>query len=308
MPKVKRVSCGYVKNHKNDFYEGDDLGNKALYIKGQDLKSLLMQWHQCKGDISLKDYKNKRAGHLRCVKVTTFINKQHHKSCYREREIKEVNTAFASDVASLDFHQLKLFGGILDIPGPPDSYDSMHQDLIHRNLLKLIQIRLAENRKHSYDDALCHKSEKAVIAVKTDGIYQKRGDCKRGYSSEIGVVLLLYAYSGKFLDYRIMTKFCHTCTQKSNNMSADKFSAWREKHIADGNCSSNYEGPSTEMERVAVKDMFSSSLNSNLMYLYLVGDGDSKSFMDVWNIYGPCDHCIRVSNIVTKRNSKEYSE
>ena len=89
-------------------------------------------------------------------------------------------------------------------------------------------------------------------------------------------------------------------------MSADKFSAWREKHTADEKCSSNHEGPSTEMERFAAKDMFSKSLDYNLMYLYLVGDGDSKSFLDVWDIYGPCDHCIQVNNIITKRNSKEY--
>ena len=62
------------------------------------------------------------------------------------------------------------------------------------------------------------------------------------------------------------------------------------------------------MERFAVKDMFSKPLDYNLMYLYLVGDGDSKSFLDVWDIYSPCDHCIRVSNIITKRNSKEYAE
>ena len=44
------------------------------------------------------------------------------------------------------------------------------------------------------------------------------------------------------------------------------------------------------MERVAVKEMFSKSLDYNLMYKYLVGDGDSKSFLDVWDIYRACDH------------------
>ena len=91
-------------------------------------------------------------------------------------------------------------------------------------------------------------------------------------------------------------------------MSANEFFNWREKHVAEGKCSSNYEGPSTEMERFAVHDMFSKSLDYNLMYRYLVGDGDSKSFLDVWDIYGACDHCHRVSSIINKRSSKEYEE
>ena len=69
-------------------------------------------------------------------------------------------------------------------------------------------------------------------------------------------------------------------------MSADEFSIWREKHVAEGKCSSNYEGPSTEMKTVAVKEMLSKSLDYNLMYRYLVGDGDYKLFLDVWDIYG----------------------
>ena len=58
------------------------------------------------------------------------------------------------------------------------------------------------------------------------------------------------------------------------------------------------------MERVAVKEMFSKSLDYNLMYKYLVGDGDSKSFLDVWDIYRACDHWYQVG-IITQ-NSKEY--
>ena len=53
-----------------------------------------------------------------------------------------------------------------------------------------------------------------------------------------------------------------------------------------------------KMERFAVKDMFNKSLDYNLLYLCLVVDGDSKLFLDVLDNYGPCDHCIRVSNII----------
>lgn len=73
---------------------------------------------------------------------------------------------------------------------------------------------------------------KAIIALKTDGTYQKRGHCRRGYISKIGVVLLIDAHSGKFLVYRIITKFCHSCTQNQAIVSADDFSKCRDNHIA----------------------------------------------------------------------------
>ena len=46
MPKVKRSSRGFSNKHAYEKVEVDEgvyLGNKALYIKGQDLKTLLMQ-------------------------------------------------------------------------------------------------------------------------------------------------------------------------------------------------------------------------------------------------------------------------
>ena len=54
---------------------------------------------------------------------------------------------------------------------------------------------------------------KAVIAVKSDGSYQKKVGCRGGYTSKIGVILLTDAHDGKFLVYSNLTKFCHSCTQ-----------------------------------------------------------------------------------------------
>ena len=64
-----------------------------------------------------------------------------------------------------------------------------------------------------------------------------------------------------------------------------------ENHVDSGECSNHFDVSSTEMKRKAVENMFENSLSHNLMYLYLVGDGDSKSFIDIWKIYGICEHC-----------------
>ena len=89
---------------------------------------------------------------------------------------------------------------MLDIPGPPDSYDTVHQKNIYEHLNRIVHEKLVENREKprnihgSTDD-----SDVVSISVKSDGTYKKR---------------------------------------------------------------------------------------YGLKYEYLVGDGDSKSFLDVWNIYG----------------------
>ena len=94
-------------------------------------------------------------------------------------------------------------------------------------------------------------------------------------------MMLSDAMTNRFLDYVVLTKFCHQCTQMKNTMSEEDFQIWLHHHVEDGQCQSNFEGPPTEMEREAIKTMFSRSQNYNLIYLYLVGDGDSKSFLDI---------------------------
>lgn len=79
---------------------------------------------------------------------------------------------FALDVAGLDFEQLKLFCSILDIPGPPDPYNMVHQRVIHSTLINHIKNYLAVISKHLFDNVLQHVGSKTVISIITDGIYQ----------------------------------------------------------------------------------------------------------------------------------------
>ena len=52
-------------------------------------------------------------------------------------------------------------------------------------------------------------------------------------------------------------------------------------------------GPSSEMERHGMKLLYERSDKYNLVYKYLIGDGDTKSFCDVWDHYDLCDECNR---------------
>lgn len=72
-------------------------------------------------------------------------------------------------------------------------------------------------------------------------------------------------------------------------------------------CSANFAGASSEMEQMAVKEMFSTSLEHNLRYKWLVADGDSKYYLDIWNIHGACKPCNKYQHLITKRDSPEFA-
>ena len=63
---------------------------------------------------------------------------------YRVKPVTSINFSFAftSDVADLNFDQLKLLCGILDIPRPLDSFDTLHQRMIHHTLMEHIEKHL----------------------------------------------------------------------------------------------------------------------------------------------------------------------
>ena len=63
-----------------------------------------------------------------------------------------------------------------------------------------------------------------------------------------------------------------------------------------------------DLRRLAVKQMFNKSSDYGLRYKWLVGDRDSKCFLDVWDVYGPCDLCLKNAHQLTKRNSEEYKK
>ena len=288
-----------------------------VFLTGKMLLNTLRAVHPCCKEnsecLQVKDNPEMKQGHFRCLKVLCskcdldiYVDEdpQRDSFSFREHKLDNRRFAFGADCVGLDFESLKLLCSLLDIPGPPDSYDYLHQSEIHEALKKQIQKKLKENREESWE--LHPKDEEgiAMVAVKTDGTYQKRGDTRRGYNSKVGIVLLCDGITNKFLDYVILNKYCHQCTQQKKVLSEERFEAWFTNH----ECSANFEGASSEMERNAVRKMFECSLEYKLRYKWMVGDGDTKSYLDVWDVYGCCDSCQKWKHLLTKRNSKEYEE
>ena len=84
----------------------------------------------------------------------------------------------------------------------------------------------------------------------------------------------------------------------------DEFETWfNNDHINE--CEMNFSGPSTEMERFSLKKMFERSVEtSNLVYKWLVSDGDCKGFNDVLLTYELCNLCKNVAPLLSNKSGK----
>ncbi|GFX58660.1 CCHC-type domain-containing protein [Trichonephila clavipes] len=117
------------------------------------------------------------------------------------------------------------------------------------------------HEKNNFDEVV-------QCGVSVDGTWQRRG-----HLSLNGCVSAISIDTGKVLDMEVMSKMCRFCLKKHENRIAHEC----EKHV----------GSSGAMEPVGVYRIFERSAETRkLQYVHFYGDGDSKSFDAVKNIYG----------------------
>ena len=97
-----------------------------------------------------------------------------------------------------------------------------------------------------------------------------------------GVVTLVASGTRKCVDYRVPSKHCASCKswKTKKNMQPDVY----EEFVATHNCSINHTvtGSSGAMEAAGLVDCFKSSIqNRGLRYTNFIGDGDSKSYLEI---------------------------
>ncbi|GFT79854.1 uncharacterized protein TNCV_4597751 [Trichonephila clavipes] len=109
--------------------------------------------------------------------------------------------------------------------------------------------------------------------VSLDGTWQKRG-----FSSHNGCVSCISIDTGKILDIEIMSHFCRICSKKAKVPDAAS-----NAHVC---C--NHMGSASSMETVGAYRIFERSENHRkLQYTDYYGDGDSKAYESVKNMYAP---------------------
>ena len=119
------------------------------------------------------------------------------------------------------------------------------------------------------------------IGVSVDGTWQKKGS-----TSTNGVITAISVDSGKVLDVSILSKSCNGCTRMTSIMKSDpaRFERWKASHT----CNRNYSGSSPNMEKLGTVKIFERSREQHkLFYTSFYGDGDSKAYSAVQNIYRP---------------------
>ena len=116
-------------------------------------------------------------------------------------------------------------------------------------------------------------------AVSVDGTWQKRG-----YSSVNGAVAAISINTGRILDIAAFSRYWKGCISMERFQMSDpvKYANWKHAH----HCSINHVGSAPAMEVAGAKLIFNRSIEKhNLRYAEFYGDGDSKSFNSVKDVY-----------------------
>ena len=174
---------------------------------------------------------------------------------------------------------------------PPSSKSSweMHNETLSSAVSSACDIQLktaAKNLRHelSKDDPTIEEDNVIDVAVSFDGTWHHRG-----FKSSHGVGVVISVDTGEVLDAEVISKTCHTCQRSSVSKNAEEFKQWQEKHIKDGECLCNFEGPSTGMETAAARAIWSRSVTKNNMrYTSILSDGDNKTVqaLNEMKVYG----------------------
>ncbi|GFW53131.1 uncharacterized protein TNCV_3293781 [Trichonephila clavipes] len=161
----------------------------------------------------------------------------------------------------------KLFS-MLNIPYPSKCTYRQHE-------IKLLHAASQAANNSMFESAKSIAECSNECGVSVDGTWQKRG-----YSSLNGCVSTISVDSGKILDIEVLSQYCRVCTK------TEKTSGFSKKCVVSHFCK-NHKGSASNMETVGAYRIFErSEANRSLRYTSYYGDGDSKAFNNVKDIYG----------------------
>lgn len=150
-----------------------------------------------------------------------------------------------------------------------------------KKLLNATTSTAKEEMMEAAREVKLHKNDQQIVtdcAVSVDGSWQKRG-----YSSLNGAVTAISIDTGKILDIEIMSKVCRICRKQGDL-----------KGSSNHQCTANHKGTSGSMEPVGSYRIFDRSIQTRqLRYIEFYGDGDSKGYETVKNVYGEDNQVVK---------------
>lgn len=135
------------------------------------------------------------------------------------------------------------------------------------------ELKLLEAVRYSSEENMkaASKEVQNILKSKTCGVSVDGTWQRRGHMSLNGCVSVISIDTGKILDLEVMSQYCRMC----------------EMNIKCDHECSNYKGSAGNMEAVGAFRIFERSvLKRELQYTEYYGDGDSKAFLKVKDIYG----------------------
>ena len=175
------------------------------------------------------------------------------------------------------------FCTLMNMPPPPaaKNYSKISGVITSclRSIAKESMSNAAEevrNLKEPNDSA---GSEPVNCGVSCDGTWQERG-----FSSRNGCVTVISIDTAKVVDVEALSQACKQCELHEHlDKNGEEYQRWKADHIA---CKANFKGSAPAMEPEGVDRIFKQSVElHNLRYTEYYGDGDSKSFNKVKDVY-----------------------
>ena len=139
--------------------------------------------------------------------------------------------------------------------------------------------RIVQKLESLFDD---DEDTTVNIPISLDGTWSKRG-----HTANHCIGFVISAATGKVLNFKVISKVCHQCSQMAEKLHDTSFNEWYQDHICEG----SYKGSSPSMEMECAKQLWGRGENNFVRYKWMICDGDSKSYNAIWNVYGACDTC-----------------
>ena len=221
--------------------------------------------------------KNGCANHLKlvCLECHWF------QDFYTSKQTKgtfEVNRRVVYGMRSIGngYAGAKKFCAVMNIPTLPTKNN---YGKINRSLHTAVYEVANESMKQAGEEIRRKEKSLTECGVSVDGCWQKRG-----FVSLNGCVAALSIDTGKVLDVEPMSRLCKQCQVHSKlDKNSRDFQKFQQMHT---DCKANFKGSAPAMEPEGAMRIFQRSFSKHgLHYTQYYGDGDSKSYSSVKNIY-----------------------
>ncbi|GFO28336.1 hypothetical protein PoB_005484100 [Plakobranchus ocellatus] len=164
----------------------------------------------------------------------------------------------------------------LGLPGLHHKSYNTHVDDIFEKSSEVMEVILALSREKVLEFYRQNHTEAFQdngtldLAVSFDGCWPKRG-----HISKLGFGAVIDVHTGLDVDFH--------ASVKNEKEDATAYEVWLNEHKASGKCMANFKGSSGAMEVEAALMLWKRSMQHQMRYTVLVGDGDTKTFLALSN-------------------------